>query len=85
MPHKFLTLDGCAIHLHYRGPTTLPEAPPDTSRGEVSSGLTIAAATVTQAALSSPGVRPTHTWAEIWLSNDDSRAGDMSLRRDADR
>jgi 3-oxoadipate enol-lactonase len=35
MPHKYVHVDGVATFLHHRGPTTLPERPPDTSRGEV--------------------------------------------------
>lgn len=33
MPYKFATVEGIPIHLLYRGRTTLPELPPDTSRG----------------------------------------------------
>lgn len=35
MPYKYVSIDGVATFLHHRGPTTLPEQPPDTSRGEV--------------------------------------------------
>ncbi|MFQ5696659.1 MAG: alpha/beta fold hydrolase [Myxococcota bacterium] len=34
MPHKYLTVEGIATWLHHRGPTTLPEVPPDLSRGQ---------------------------------------------------
>ncbi len=39
MPWKFATVDGIAIHLLYRGRTTLPELPPDTGRGHPVLGL----------------------------------------------
>ena len=35
MPHKYFVLDGVATYLHHTGATTLPETPPDLSRGEV--------------------------------------------------
>jgi len=35
VPHKYVHIEGVATFLHHRGPTTLPEASPDTSRGEV--------------------------------------------------
>lgn len=33
MPQKYLTVGGTATLVHYRGATTLPDQPPDTSRG----------------------------------------------------
>ena len=33
MPLKYFRIDGVATHLHHRGATTLPESPPDCSRG----------------------------------------------------
>ena len=33
MPQKYVTLDSVATFVHHRGPTTLPGAPPDLSRG----------------------------------------------------
>jgi pimeloyl-ACP methyl ester carboxylesterase len=35
MPHKYVAVEGVATFVHTRGRTTLPERPPDTSRGEV--------------------------------------------------
>jgi pimeloyl-ACP methyl ester carboxylesterase len=35
VPHKYVQIEGVATYLHHRGPTTLPEAAPDTARGEV--------------------------------------------------
>ncbi len=35
MPHKYFVLDGVATYLHHTGATTLPETPPELSRGEV--------------------------------------------------
>jgi pimeloyl-ACP methyl ester carboxylesterase len=35
VPHKYVQIEGVATYLHHRGPTTLPEAAPETSLGEV--------------------------------------------------
>jgi pimeloyl-ACP methyl ester carboxylesterase len=35
VPRKYLSVDGVATLLHHRGPTTLPERPPETGKGEV--------------------------------------------------
>ena len=34
MPHKYFSVDGVATFVHHRGSTTLPDVPPDLSRGE---------------------------------------------------
>jgi 3-oxoadipate enol-lactonase len=36
---KYVDIDGVATYLHHRGQTTLPDEPPDLSRGEVILGL----------------------------------------------
>jgi pimeloyl-ACP methyl ester carboxylesterase len=35
VPHKYATVEGVATYVHHLGPTTLPERPPDLSRGAV--------------------------------------------------
>jgi len=35
VPHKYFFVDGLATYVHHTGATTLPETPPDLSRGEV--------------------------------------------------
>ena len=34
MPHKYFSIDGVATFVHHTGSTTLPDVPPDLSRGE---------------------------------------------------
>jgi len=35
VPHKYFSIDGVATFVHHRGPTTLPDVPPNLERGEL--------------------------------------------------
>ena len=61
MPEKYVHVDGMATFVHHVGPTTLPERPPDLSRGETIVCLHCAAGNARCSASCSRGSAPAHS------------------------